>query len=383
MIDKLSEDHLFNGGVSIGPKHGKLSILLQQTVNKTLAAHFSQDKPDNKILNAAYCLSKKDTKRKVVLVSKDVNLRMKAKAVGLVAEDYTSDYVHDISEIYKGYRFEENVSVEVIDKMYARPFLISPTELKTKKKFLPNEYVIMRNDQKSALGHYDAETGNIHRIQKLSANGIKPRNAEQAFALHALLNENIKLVTISGKAGTGKTLLALAAALACRNNYGEVFIARPVMPLSGKDLGYLPGSITEKLNPYMQPLYDNLGVVRKERIESDRKSSKVIKLLEEENIVIAPLAYIRGRSLVDIYFIVDEAQNLTPHEVKTIITRAGENTKMVFTGDIFQIDHPYLDTYSNGLSYLINKMQGQKIYTHINLEKGERSQLAELASNLL
>ncbi|HRZ40766.1 MAG TPA: PhoH family protein, partial [Candidatus Omnitrophota bacterium] len=383
MIDKLSEDHLFNGGVSIGPKHGKLSILLQQTVNKTLAAHFSQDKPDNKILNAAYCLSKKDTKRKVVLVSKDVNLRMKAKAVGLVAEDYTSDYVHDISEIYKGYRFEENVSVEVIDKMYARPFLISPKELKTKKKFLPNEYVIMRNDQKSALGHYDAETGNIHRIQKLSANGIKPRNAEQAFALHALLNENIKLVTISGKAGTGKTLLALAAALACRNNYGEVFIARPVMPLSGKDLGYLPGSITEKLNPYMQPLYDNLGVVRKERIESDRKSSKVIKLLEEENIVIAPLAYIRGRSLVDIYFIVDEAQNLTPHEVKTIITRAGENTKMVFTGDIFQIDHPYLDTYSNGLSYLINKMQGQKIYTHINLEKGERSQLAELASNIL
>ncbi len=383
MIDKLSEDHLFNGGVSIGPKHGKLSILLQQTVNKTLAAHFSQDKPDNKILNAAYCLSKKDTKRKVVLVSKDVNLRMKAKAVGLVAEDYTSDYVHDISEIYKGYRFEENVSVEVIDKMYARPFLISPKELKTKKKLLPNEYVIMRNDQKSALGHYDAETGNIHRIQKLSANGIKPRNAEQAFALHALLNENIKLVTISGKAGTGKTLLALAAALACRNNYGEVFIARPVMPLSGKDLGYLPGSITEKLNPYMQPLYDNLGVVRKERIESDRKSSKVIKLLEEENIVIAPLAYIRGRSLVDIYFIVDEAQNLTPHEVKTIITRAGENTKMVFTGDIFQIDHPYLDTYSNGLSYLINKMQGQKIYTHINLEKGERSLLAELASNIL
>jgi len=383
MIDKLSEDHLFNGGVSIGPKHGKLSILLQQTVNKTLAAHFSQDKPDNKTLNAAYCLSKKDTKRKVVLVSKDVNLRMKAKAVGLVAEDYTSDYVHDISEIYKGYRFEENVSVEVIDKMYARPFLISPKELKTKKKLLPNEYVIMRNDQKSALGHYDAETGNIHRIQKLSANGIKPRNAEQAFALHALLNENIKLVTISGKAGTGKTLLALAAALACRNNYGEVFIARPVMPLSGKDLGYLPGSITEKLNPYMQPLYDNLGVVRKERIESDRKSSKVIKLLEEENIVIAPLAYIRGRSLVDIYFIVDEAQNLTPHEVKTIITRAGENTKMVFTGDIFQIDHPYLDTYSNGLSYLINKMQGQKIYTHINLEKGERSLLAELASNIL
>ncbi len=383
VIDKLSEDHLFNGGVAIGPKHGKFSILLQQIPHKNLTMHFAQDKPDNKILNAAYCLSKKNTKRKVVLVSKDVNLRIKAKSVGLTAEDYTNDYVHDISEIYKGYRFEENVSVAVIDKMYSKPFLISPKELKTKKKLLPNEYVIMRNDQKSALGHYDPETENIHRIQKLSANGIKPRNAEQAFALHALLNENIKLVTISGKAGTGKTLLALAAAMACRNNYGEVFIARPVMPLSGKDLGYLPGSVAEKLNPYMQPLYDNLGVVRKERIESNLKSSKVLKLLEEENIVIAPLAYIRGRSLVDIYFIVDEAQNLTPHEVKTIITRAGENTKMVFTGDIFQIDHPYLDTYSNGLSYLINKMQGQKIYTHINLEKGERSQLAELASNIL
>ncbi len=382
-IDQLSESHLFNGGVPISKKHGKLSIVLTRGFHKELAAHFSTDRPDNHILNAAFVLSKKYPKRKVTLVSKDVNLRMKAKAIGLIAEDYTSDHVRDISEIYKGYRFEENVSLDVIEKIHNRPYTISPDELRAHKKFLPNEYVIMRNDQKSALGYYDATTQQIHRIQKLSAQGIKPRNAEQVFALHALLNNDIKLVTISGKAGTGKTLLALAAALACRDKYNEVFIARPVMPLSGKDIGYLPGNISEKLNPYMQPLYDNLGVVRKERIESDRKQSKLIKLLDEENLVIAPLAYIRGRSLVDVYFIVDEAQNLTPHEVKTIITRAGENTKMVFTGDIFQIDHPYLDTYSNGLSYLINKMQGQKLYTHINLEKGERSELAELASNVL
>jgi PhoH-like ATPase len=204
------------------------------------------------------------------------------------------------------------------------------------------------------------------------------------FALHALMNENIRLVTVSGKAGTGKTLLALAAALEQKDSYKQIFLARPIVALSNRDLGYLPGSIDEKIGPYMQPLYDNLGVIQDRLIENvERRGKKFQKLLDEEKLVISPLAYIRGRSLVDTYFIVDEAQNLTPHEIKTIITRAGENTKMVFTGDIFQIDHPYLDIYSNGLSYLIDKMQGQKLYTHIFLDKGERSELAELASDLL
>lgn len=201
--------------------------------------------------------------------------------------------------------------------------------------------------------------------------------------MNALMNPEIPLVSLTGKAGTGKTLLALAAALERRKHYRQIYIARPIVALSNKDIGFLPGDIQSKLDPYMQPLYDNLGVIQDQYAESDKKNKRIDNLLEKEKLVIAPLSYIRGRSLVKIYFIVDEAQNLTPHEVKTIITRAGEGTKVVFTGDIFQIDHPYLDSHSNGLSLLIEKMQGQKIYAHINLEKGERSQLADLASNLL
>jgi PhoH-like ATPase len=197
------------------------------------------------------------------------------------------------------------------------------------------------------------------------------------------MNDSIKLVTLSGKAGTGKTLLALAAALENRKNYRQVFMARPIVPLSNKDIGFLPGDIQSKLHPYMQPLMDNLKIIQNQFPEADAKHKKIKELLEEEKLVIEPLSYIRGRSLVKIFFIVDEAQNLTPHEIKTIITRAGEGTKMVFTGDVYQIDHPYLDSLSNGLSYLIEKMQGQRLYAHINLEKGERSELAELASNLL
>jgi PhoH-like ATPase len=210
-----------------------------------------------------------------------------------------------------------------------------------------------------------------------------PRNAEQTFALNALAEDAVRLVSISGKAGTGKTLLALAGALETRKRYRQILVARPIIPLSNREIGFLPGDIHSKLDPYMKPLYDNLGVIQNQFAETDSKYSRISKYLEEAKLVIEPLTYIRGRSLVRIFFIVDEAQNLTPHEVKTIITRAGEGTKIVFTGDIHQIDHPYLDIHSNGLSYLIEKMQGQEIYAHINLEKGERSALAELASNLL
>jgi len=382
-LDTLSGEKLFNGGVRIGPGLGRISLKLDQEFHKDLTLNFSSDNIDHHILNIAYWLDKENPSKRVVLVTKDVNLRMKAKAVGLPASDYTSDHVKDISQLYTGYRVEENASEELINQLYTEACEIDASRLKSKKDFLPNEYSIICSGKKSVLGRYDAATGKIKRVNKVQAYGITPRNAEQTFAVNALLDTKISLVTITGKAGTGKTLLALAAALETKKYYRQIYIARPVVPLSNKDIGYLPGDIQSKMEPYMQPLYDNLGVIQNRFGASDLKHKTIQRMLEEERLVIAPLAYIRGRSLVDIFFIVDEAQNLTPHEVKTIITRAGENTKLVFTGDLFQIDHPYLDTYSNGLSFLIDKMQGQKLYTHINLEKGERSELAELASNLL
>jgi PhoH-like ATPase len=223
----------------------------------------------------------------------------------------------------------------------------------------------------------------INRIQKIPAYGIEPRNAEQTFSLDALTRKDIQLVALTGKAGTGKTLLALAAALQQRRNFKQIFLARPIVPLANKDIGYLPGDVGEKIGPYMQPLFDNLAVIKNKYSPQSKEYQKIEAMLKEEKLLITPLAYIRGRSLSDIFFIVDEAQNLTPHEVKTIITRAGEGTKMIFTGDIEQIDSPYLDTGSNGLTYLADKMKGQNVFAHINLVKGERSHLAELASQLL
>ena len=247
----------------------------------------------------------------------------------------------------------------------------------------PWHHFILKNEQKSALAVYNPNQDLIQRLDKRAAHGIIPRNAEQLFALDILTNDDIPLVSITGKAGTGKTLLALAAAMEKKRSYRQIYIARPIVPLSNKDIGYLPGDIKSKIDPYLQPLWDNLKVIQNQYLNDNSEFEKINKLVEEEKIVIAPLTYIRGRSLQKIFFIVDEAQNLTPHEIKTIITRAGEGTKVVFTGDVFQIDHPFLDSQSNGLSYLIDRFKGQRLYAHMNLEKGERSALAELASNLL
>jgi PhoH-like ATPase len=246
-----------------------------------------------------------------------------------------------------------------------------------------NENFVLRNGSKSALATFRPGDRTFVRVEKQIAYGISPRNAEQSFALKALLNDDIKLVTLAGTAGTGKTLLALAAALECRQRYRQILLARPVVPLSNRDLGFLPGDISEKLDPYMQPLYDNLTVIRHQCGENTQAAQRINDMRESEKLLITPLAYIRGRSLQRIFFIVDEAQNLTPHEVKTIITRAGEGTKIIFTGDVAQIDQPYLDGLSNGLSYLIHRMMGQPLYAHVTLEKGERSALADLASELL
>jgi PhoH-like ATPase len=233
------------------------------------------------------------------------------------------------------------------------------------------------------LTHYDADKRLISRVEKQKAYGIGPRNAEQTFALDALLRPEIKLISLTGKAGTGKTLLALAAALQQRKDFQQILLARPIVSLSNRDLGFLPGDVKDKIEPYMQPLYDNLSVIKHQFSSSSSEFMKIEEMQRNEKLVITPLAYIRGRSLSNVYFIVDEAQNLTPHEIKTIITRAGEGTKMIFTGDIQQIDSPYLDEKSNGLTYLADKMRGQHVFAHMNLVKGERSFLADLAGDLL
>jgi len=246
-----------------------------------------------------------------------------------------------------------------------------------------NHYYIMKSHGSSALGWYNAKSKYIEQVEKINAYGIQPKNAEQTFAMHALLNPNILLTTITGAAGTGKTLLALASALEQRSDFKQIYLARPIVPLSNRDIGYLPGDAEAKINPYMQPLWDNLSFIKHQFKETSKQYKKIDEMIQTDKLRIVPLAYIRGRSLSNVVFIIDEAQNLTPHEVKTIITRAGVNTKVIFTGDIFQIDTPYLDTQSNGLSYLVDRMQKSDLYAHINLEKGERSDLANIASELL
>lgn len=387
-LDRLSTDKLFNGGMHIGEGKGRISIRLEKDVHPDLRSNFPNvDKEDHRILNIAYHISQEKKDHAVILVSKDVNLRMKARSVRLMAEDYTTDCVSDPAHLYSGCRYQEDIPSELIERLYGEDGELPGEELTAEKPLRPNEYLVLRNGKKSALATYvrgPAENRFVfRRVQKVSVYGIIPRNAEQSFAIHALLNPEVKLVSISGKAGTGKTLLALAAALETRSQFRQILLTRPIMPLSNKDIGYLPGDIQSKIKPYMQPLYDNLHVIRGQFPEKSEMSQRIQRMVDEEKLAIEPLAYIRGRSLVKMYLIVDEAQNLTPHEVKTIITRAGEGTKIVFTGDINQIDHPYLGISSNGLSTLIDKMQGQGIYAHIDLRKGERSELAELASNIL
>ena len=374
---------MFDTGIPIGEGLGRISVHIDGQFHPDLAFNFPDSEQDHRILNTAYTLSKENSNREVILVTKDVNLRMKAKSVGLRAEDYTSDHVKDISILYTGCRLIEDVAAETVNTLYEEPQQIEREAIELEDDPLPNEFFILRSNKRSALSVYDSENNNFRRVDKHTVYNIMPRNAEQTFAVDALTNGQVKLATLSGKAGTGKTLIALAAALSQEASYDQIYLARPIVPLSNKDTGYLPGDLDAKLNPFMQPLYDNLGVIKNHAAHDSQRYNRLDEMLNNEKLKIAPLSYIRGRSLVNIFFIVDEAQNLTPHEIKTIITRAGENTKIVFTGDIFQIDHPYLDSHSNGLSYLIDKMRGQDIYSHITMQKGERSELAELASNIL
>ena len=381
-VDGLSGDKLVREGVSLGPGRGKIQIMTNHQHEPEVDQIFSSQKTDHRILSVALYLTKAFPDRGVIFVTKDVNLRLKAKSLGIRAQDYHADRINDIRTPYHGKRLVQEVESEVIDSLFAPSASVDPSSLCLENP-VPNEYLILKNGTKSSLAYFNAETRRIHRVDRSRAYGISPRNVEQTFALHALMNPDVLLVTLSGKAGTGKTLIALAASLEVQRNYHQIYLARPIVPLSNKDLGYLPGDLEAKLDPYMQPLHDNLSVIRNQFQENDRSYKRIGEMLDNGKLFITPLAYIRGRHLEKIFFIVDEAQNLTPHEVKTIITRAGEGTKIVFTGDPHQIDTPYLDALSNGLTYLIDRMKGQPLYAHVTLERGERSSLAELASDLL
>ena len=371
-LDAITGDVLSEGGATLGPGLGSIRVVLCGELDEKLRGAFFHDGSDHRILNTALCLKQQKPTRRVILVSKDTNLRMKAKSLGLPAQDYTNDKVESVEKLYSGKRGQDGMSGELIDKFYAESGVVPRNAVPEIVEPLANENFILRNGSKSVLTTYRSSDRMYVRISKHSAYGIKPRNAEQSFALAALTNHDIKLVTLLGKAGSGKTLLALAAALECRATYRQILLARPIVPLSNRDLGFLPGDIAAKLDPYMKPLYDNLSVIRHEVGDKEAAAQRIQEMLEADKLVMTPLAYIRGRSLQRVFLIVDEAQNLTPHEVKTIITRAGEGTKIVFTGDIQQIDHPYLDSLSNGLSYLVSRMVGQPLYAHITLEKGER-----------
>lgn len=378
-LDQLTGDVIGQGGVPLGESLGCIRVILGIDADRVRGT-FIGDSADHRILNTALALRHLEPDREVVLVTKDTNLRMKSRAFGLTAQDYTTDKVREADALYSGKRLVGDVPGGVVDMFYSSDSGVDRAALEQVPHPVSNENFILRNGSRSVLATYRESECRFRRITRDSAFGISARNAEQTFALQALTDDSIRLVTLAGLAGSGKTLLALASALECRANYRQILLARPIVALSNRDIGFLPGDVNQKLDPYMQPLYDNLTVIRHTNPAS---AATIADLQEAQRIEISPLAYIRGRSLQQTFFIVDEAQNLTPHEVKTIVTRAGEGTKIVLTGDIQQIDHPYLDSLSNGLSYVINRMRGQPLYAHVTLERGVRSELAEVASNVL
>jgi len=382
-LDKLSGDMLLTANIPLGENLGNMHIETGKDFSEKVNQSFPERTADHRILAIAdyVCGANKD--KTVVLITKDINLRMKAKSLGIIAQDYENDKVANIDDLYKGIRVLDGVNQESISKLYELPEGVPVIDFNMDQGMTGHQFFIMKNNGSSALAHFNPASKTLSRVIKQTTYGIDPRNAEQTFAIEALSNPDIQLVSLTGKAGTGKTLLALAAALQQHKRYKQIFLARPIVPLANRDLGFLPGDVKEKMDPYMQPLYDNLTVIKHKFSHQSPEFLRINDMMKEDKLVITPLAYIRGRSLSSIFFIVDEAQNLTPHEIKTIITRAGEGTKMVFTGDIEQIDSPYLDIASNGLSYLSDKMKDQDIFAHVNLVKGERSFLAELASKLL
>lgn len=382
-LDLITTNDLFTKGASLGPNLGMLHVVTGDPYQDAVAKAFSEKTADHRILSCTLFVAQQYPDMQTILVTKDVNLRMKARSLGIKVEDYITDKVTNVDIFERSQETYEGIDPELIDRIYANPAGIDADELDLSAKLSDNDCFILKSERNSVLARFNPFSHKIKRVDKSTNYGIQPRNAEQSFAFEVLNDPEIKLVALTGKAGTGKTLLALASALKQADLYKQILLARPIVALANKDLGFLPGDEKQKVAPYMQPLFDNLNVIKGQIPVNGAEARRLDEMQKSNQLVIEALAFIRGRSLSETYFIVDEAQNLTPHEIKTIITRAGEGTKMVFTGDIQQIDSPYLDAQSNGLAYMVDKMKGQDLFAHINLVKGERSQLSELASNLL
>lgn len=382
-LDKLSGNNGLNKWMKLGKGKGQIKIIMDNSSLTNLDAEkiYGSQKNDNKIINAAISLQNEEKKHPIILVTKDINLRLKAKAIGLLSEDYETGKVINIKKFAEGLPIIDDIDAQIIQDIYQKNYINENGILGSQK--ITNGYYVLNNCANSVLARYNGVTDKIEKVDKKYVFGIKPRNAEQTFGLNALLNKDIKLVALEGVAGTGKTLLALVSALEQKNKYDQIILARPIIPLSNREIGFLPGDAEDKISPYMQPLWDNLTFI-KNQFKTNEKKGKILQQIQDSGeLTITALAFIRGRSLSNSFFIIDEAQNLTPHEVKTIITRAGEGTKVIFTGDINQIDTPYMDEHSNGLTYLIDRLKGNALFSHIKLEKGERSELANLANEML
>lgn len=388
ILDRLRKRGKLSSGITLYEDRedsGQLFVYLGN--NMDILPELLADSVDNHILAIGLTLQKQfGDNRGVIIITKDSNLRIKADAFGIEAQDFEADKM-DVSHLYEGHR-KLKVDSSVINEFYTkRGIILNDSE------FYPNEFVVLEDDKdpnQFVYGAYSSESGSVNALEPEADGvwGIFPRNIEQTFALECLLNDNIKLVTLSGAAGTGKTLMAIAAGLMkCtdEDQYQKLLVSRPIFPL-GKDIGFLPGDLDEKLNPWMQPIFDNLELLLNGGIVSRKKrlsSKSYQELINQGMLAVEPLTYIRGRSLPNQFFVVDEAQNLTPHEIKTILTRAGEGTKVVLTGDPYQIDNPYIDAQNNGLTYVIERFKKDKIAAHVTLKRGERSELATIAASLL
>ncbi len=384
-LDRFRQLGNLREGVPIELTGGRISVFLED--GQQLAPGLTSDTPDNRIISCAVVLKQRG--KRVVFISKDINARIKADAIGLLAEDFEAQKV-DFEKLYTGFR-ELLVPGHVIDKLYADKQLAPPVE-----DLVVNEFVLFKNEldpAHTALARFKGDTKLLTpvRARRGPIFGIMPRNVQQTMAMDLLLDDQVKLVSLIGSAGTGKTLLAIAAGMTKTLNeqiYQKLLCARPIMPL-GRDIGYLPGDKDDKLKAWMQPIFDNMSYLLSNRTSGDGQEKqhvaqlsnveqRIHQLIETGTVVLEPLTYIRGRSIPHQFMVVDEAQNLTPHEVKTIASRVGEGTKLVLTGDATQIDNPYLDAASNGLSYLVERLKNKNIVGHVTLTKSERSELASL-----